>query len=576
MDFCNLKWIMVLLCILIIFTGLYLSFKREHKNIAAGSIDPMDGSGNLKDGSFSFKFAIGLVLIVMGMFGAYFFIQLPGCDQSKTSTIEATDGVKTAPIDQVNKKDSKFIEAFDFYEGRFTWVFKSGKFGLINREGELVTHYEYANVEQFDYTGFAKVKKIDADGKLIDYLIDTSGNQFKVAYNVDDLQYDIVALDLRNIKLDSLPNKIFSQTQLRILLAAGNDTLSKKILPFPKNLFYLKNLQTLALISFGITSLPTEIEKLTNLSSLILINNKNLSNLPPEIGSLTKLETLDLTYNDSLSTLPNEIGNLIGLRNLYLSNNTNLSSLPSEIWNLSNLQNLVISGTKLTNLNSGIEKLSKLKILYLDNNKNLNSVPTEIWYLTSLERLNLYGTNIGNSSPVGIGNLINLTNLNLSNTNISILPSEVRNLTNLTSLYLGGNRNLSKLPTEICNLVQLTELGLSDNNIIFLPEGIGNLTRLNALYLSRTNLRALPSEIKNLTNLTNLYLGHNENLRSLPLEIRELKNLSNLFLNHNKNLSTLPYQKNDMYEKTTLYLEGTPISSQEIKKLRTIFREVHN
>jgi hypothetical protein len=53
MDICNLKWILILLCVLIVFVGLYLAFIREHKNIKVGTLDPQDGSGNIKEGSFA-------------------------------------------------------------------------------------------------------------------------------------------------------------------------------------------------------------------------------------------------------------------------------------------------------------------------------------------------------------------------------------------------------------------------------------------------------------------------------------------------------------------------------------------
>jgi hypothetical protein len=83
MDICNLKWIFILFCIFVALSGLYLAFIREHKNIKSGAADLQDGSGNLKDGTVSFKFAIGLVLILIGVIGGYLAIKnLPGCDSN--------------------------------------------------------------------------------------------------------------------------------------------------------------------------------------------------------------------------------------------------------------------------------------------------------------------------------------------------------------------------------------------------------------------------------------------------------------------------------------------------------------
>ena len=63
-----------------------------------------------------------------------------------------------------------------------------------------------------------------------------------------------------------------------------------------------------------LTSLPPEIEKLTNLTGLNLANNK-LTSVPLEITKLTSLTSLDLGYN-KLTSLPPEIAKLTKLRAL--------------------------------------------------------------------------------------------------------------------------------------------------------------------------------------------------------------------------------------------------------------------
>jgi internalin A len=78
----------------------------------------------------------------------------------------------------------------------------------------------------------------------------------------------------------------------------------------------------------GLTDLPAEIGKLTNLKDLYL-NNNQLTELPPEIGKLTNLIWLSLIDNQ-LTELPAEIGGLTNLRRLDLDNNP-LTSLPPEI-----------------------------------------------------------------------------------------------------------------------------------------------------------------------------------------------------------------------------------------------------
>lgn len=81
MSNCNLKWMLIGVCLLIVIMGLYLAFLREKRNIVKGNLDIQDGSGNIKDGSFSLKFAIGIILIVIGLIGAiYCSKNLPGCE----------------------------------------------------------------------------------------------------------------------------------------------------------------------------------------------------------------------------------------------------------------------------------------------------------------------------------------------------------------------------------------------------------------------------------------------------------------------------------------------------------------
>ncbi len=141
----------------------------------------------------------------------------------------------------------------------------------------------------------------------------------------------------------------------------------------------------LDLSSCGLTTLPAEIGKLTNLIELRLYDNK-LTSLPTEIGRLTNLKKL-LLYSNNLTELPEQIGRLTELQTLGLSGNQ-LTELPAEIWELTKLTELWLNGNQLTEVPEEIGRLTKLKIIWLDFNK-LTSLPGEIWKLTNLKQLDL-------------------------------------------------------------------------------------------------------------------------------------------------------------------------------------------
>ena len=75
-----------------------------------------------------------------------------------------------------------------------------------------------------------------------------------------------------------------------------------------------------------LTSLPSEIGKLTNLLELDLDENE-LTPLPSEIGKLSMLEILDLQANQ-LTSLPSDIGRLSNLEVFYHDSSV---TMPEEI-----------------------------------------------------------------------------------------------------------------------------------------------------------------------------------------------------------------------------------------------------
>jgi leucine-rich repeat protein SHOC2 len=121
--------------------------------------------------------------------------------------------------------------------------------------------------------------------------------------------------------------------------------------------------------------------------------------------------------------------------------------------------------------------------------------------------------------------------LRLNMDGIKVLPDSIGNLDNLTYLNLRDNQ-LTSLPETIGNLSKLTDLDLLGNQLTSLPESIGNLTRLTSLCLSCDRLNTLPKSIGNLSSLSKLILDSSE-LSILPDNLNKIANLEELFIESN-------------------------------------------
>ena len=146
--------------------------------------------------------------------------------------------------------------------------------------------------------------------------------------------------------------------------------------------------------------------------------------------------------------------------------------------------------------------------------------------------------------PNEIGELPNLTILDLRNDKIKSIPESIGQLPNLTILELGDN-NITSLPESIGNLSQLTRLDLENNKLRALPESIGNLSQLTFLHLNNNKITALPESIGNLSHLENLNLMNNK-LTSLPDSIGNLSQLTRLDLDNFTNDNRLYPERNNI------------------------------
>jgi len=206
------------------------------------------------------------------------------------------------------------------------------------------------------------------------------------------------------------------------------------------------------------------------------LSEKGLSELPPEIEKLSNLVQLDLR-NNQLNTLPPEIGNLSNLNKLALGNlqywprGNRITRFPKQVANLSNLIELDLRYNLLTSedLVDLISVISQLHLISLNLRRNkLTSLPVEIAQLKRLKILNLSNNQL-KSLPKEIALLADLTYLDLSSNWLDELPTEIGNLSNLKHLDLSA-LGLAFLPPEVSRLSNLSHLNVSEGTYLQLDE----------------------------------------------------------------------------------------------------------
>lgn len=339
-------------------------------------------------------------------------------------------------------KAQKYINGLNLGRGNLALVNKpdrsnNNKYGFINKNGDLVIDNKYDDANPFDYTGFARVSRINYSGSIwseITYLVDTAGHEYKSAYQIDNLKSGITALDLRDSIFNRLPLEIFSQSELKVFLLQGN---LQTPLSLPGEIKNIQNLESFSSIGYILESLPSEIGLLSKLRTLQL-SYCQLNNLPPDIVKLERLQVLDLSSN-AMNAFPSEVFSMLQLQSLNLASN-GFENIPEQISNLEKLITLDLNWNKLKTLPKQFGNLRKLQYLNLDKNL-LNTLPTEI------------------------GNLKDLQELILSGNQFESFPMQILTMTNLELLDMSSNRALKTIPAEISKLKNLRSLKLINTSI---------------------------------------------------------------------------------------------------------------
>ncbi|KAL2921070.1 hypothetical protein RDABS01_012561 [Bienertia sinuspersici] len=245
-----------------------------------------------------------------------------------------------------------------------------------------------------------------------------SGPLFNIIANLTSLEH-ISAYD--NAFMGSIPdNSISRMTNLTVLDLSSNK-LSGII---PLSIFNISSLRVLDLGSNQLHgSIPPYIAfALPQLQILRLYNNYLLGPLPLSIQNLTTLQQLNLSKNNFTGRVSVDYGGLHNLQWLSLDNNNFEGDISFIITALVNC-------TKLNNL-------------HLGKNNFIGVLPKVLANLsTSLTKISIRGASITGAIPIGIGNLINLTHVDMSESEFTgSIPSEFAKLHKLERLYLYSNK----------------------------------------------------------------------------------------------------------------------------------------
>ncbi len=230
----------------------------------------------------------------------------------------------------------------------------------------------------------------------------------------------------------------------------------------------------------------------------------------------------------------------------------------------------IVGNNLIGSIPADLGNLSQLTFLQLQGNKLTGSIPPELGNLHFLKVLQLAANQLTGNIPAELGNLSNLESLWLhGNLLTGSIPAQIGNLFSLIDLFLHTNQLTGSIPAELGNLTNLKGLSFASNRLTGnIPHEFGNLINLQLLQFQGNNLTGnIPPELGNLSLLHTLLIAANQLTGNIPAELGNLTNLESLWLHGNLLTGSIPPQIGNQIYLIDLFLYNNQLTGNIPREL---------
>ncbi len=299
----------------------------------------------------------------------------------------------------------------------------------------------------------------------------------------------------------------------------------------------------------------SQLHNIATLTSLKVQNNR-LSSIPSYFLQMTALKYLNIS-NNNFEEFPTIVCEMSNLLDLDVSFN-NISALPSDMANLRSLERLICIGNELTEFPQCFSTLQSLRVLDVRRNKLTDLTP--VYALPNLTTLRADSNHLV-TLDTQLGSKVrdfSVPHNSITRFTLAPLPGQVVAYA-LTQLNLSHGK-LSGLDDQaLGELVNLTELNLSFNQFTRLPSTLDKLVNLEVFLCTDNMLASLPASTLGRMQKLRLCNIHNNNLKEVPEDIWLCGSLEVVNVSSNL-LDTLPDPPAEWYEKLkAIQADGDPM-----------------